>query len=151
MQDILQQKLGSRRMAGRCLCSGAKCRPRVRQARSAPGAGENGRRPRHPGNEVCVTAARCSLPGAGARETLAELVGLLQPLILAVSPLKQWKAAPPHLGLPSLSLPASSAFLLSSLVPFRPGGRSVYSTRASESETFSLAPPRAQSLVPHGL
>lgn len=86
LQDILQQKLGSRRMAGGCLCSGAKCRPRVRQVRSPPGAGENGKRPRHPKNEVCVTAARCSLPGAGARETLAELVDLLQPLILAAAP-----------------------------------------------------------------
>ncbi|CAI9166087.1 unnamed protein product [Rangifer tarandus platyrhynchus] len=114
-----------------------------------------------PGAGASITSPWCSAlkspavgfihTGAGARETLAELVGLLQPLILAVSPLKQWKAAPPHLGLPSLSLPASSAFLLSSLVPFSPGGRSVYSTRASESETFSLAPPRAQSLVPHGL
>ena len=110
LQDILQQKLGSRRMAGGCLCSGAKCRPRVRQARSPPGAGEKGKRPRHPKNEVCVTAARCSLPGAGARETLAEMVGLLQPLILVVSPLKQWEAAPPHLGLrPSCSpLPPDS-------------------------------------------
>lgn len=62
LQDILQQKLGSRRMAGGCLCSGAKCRPRVRQARSPPGAGENDKHPRHPKNEVCVRqlpAARC--------------------------------------------------------------------------------------------
>lgn len=123
LQDILQQKLGNRRMAGGCLCSGAKCRPRVRQARSPPGAGENDKRPRHPKNEVCVTAARCPLPGAGAKETLAELVGLLQPRILAVSPPKQWEAAPPPLGLPSRSPPCFLWILSEQPGPVLPGRR----------------------------
>lgn len=66
----------------------------------------------------------CPLPGAGAKETLAELVGLLQPRILAVSPPKQWEAAPPPLGLPSRSPPTRFLWILSEQPgPVLPGRR----------------------------